>query len=146
MATDAETLIVAARGWIGTPYIHQASLKGKGCDCIGLLRGVWREVKALSADPEILPPYSPDWAEASGTETLYLGLKRHLTEIACDDVAPGAVVLFRMMRLGPAKHCAFVGVQDGGLTLIHARMNKQVNEEPFSTSWRYKLAYAFEVP
>ena len=28
--------------WIGTPYRHQASLKGVGCDCLGLVRGVWR--------------------------------------------------------------------------------------------------------
>jgi hypothetical protein len=38
-------LIVAeTRAWIGTPYRHQASLKGVGCDCLGLVRGVWRAV------------------------------------------------------------------------------------------------------
>jgi NlpC/P60 family putative phage cell wall peptidase len=31
-----------ARAWIGTPDRHQASLKGMGCDCLGLVRGVWR--------------------------------------------------------------------------------------------------------
>ena len=36
--------VASARGWLGTPYHHQASLKGVGCDCLGLLRGVWREV------------------------------------------------------------------------------------------------------
>ena len=28
----AEAVIAAARGWIGTPYLHQASLKGVGTD------------------------------------------------------------------------------------------------------------------
>jgi len=38
-------LIVAeARRWIGTPYRHQASLIGVGCDCLGLVRGIWRAV------------------------------------------------------------------------------------------------------
>jgi NlpC/P60 family putative phage cell wall peptidase len=31
-----------ARQWVGTPWRHQASLKGIGCDCIGLVRGVAR--------------------------------------------------------------------------------------------------------
>jgi cell wall-associated NlpC family hydrolase len=30
-----EDIIAAARSWIGTPYCHQASLKGVGCDCSG---------------------------------------------------------------------------------------------------------------
>ena len=35
-------ILTEARDWIGTPYQHQASLKGAGCDCLGLVRGVWR--------------------------------------------------------------------------------------------------------
>jgi NlpC/P60 family putative phage cell wall peptidase len=145
MATDGAKIVAAARDWIGTPYVHQASLKGKGCDCLGLLRGVWREVKGED-DPEILPPYSPDWAEAKGAETLYIGLKRHLTEIAVGNVTAGNVALFRMIAHGPAKHCGIVAEKDGTLTLIHARQNKRVSEEVFSAAWRAKLAFAFEVP
>jgi NlpC/P60 family putative phage cell wall peptidase len=145
MATDSTAIVTAARGWIGTPYVHQASLKNVGCDCLGLLRGVWREVKA-SADPELLPPYSADWAEAKGEETLYLGLKRHLTEIALADIAAGNVVLFRIIAAGPAKHCGIVAAKDGCLTLIHARQNKRVSEEVFTAAWRKTLAFAFEVP
>ena len=54
----------AARGWVGTPYRHQASFRGEGADCLGLIRGVWREV--IGPEPEALQPYSPDWAEAGG--------------------------------------------------------------------------------
>ena len=143
--TDKERIVAAARGWIGTPYVHQASLKGKGCDCLGLLRGVWREVKGVG-DPELLPPYTPDWAEAKGEETLYMGLKRHLAEIAVSDIEPGNVVLFRMIGSGPAKHCGILAAKDGVATLIHSRMNKQVNEEAFTAAWLKKLAFAFEVP
>ena len=144
MATDADKIVAAARGWIGTPYVHQASVKGIGCDCLGLLRGVWREVKGV--EPEDLPPYSPDWAEAKGEETLYIALKRHLNGIDISAIKPGNIALFRMIANGPAKHCGIVGSRGGNLTLIHSRMNKQVNEEEFSTAWRRKLAYAFEVP
>lgn len=35
---EAADIVAAARGWIGTPYLHQASLKGVGTDCLGLVR------------------------------------------------------------------------------------------------------------
>ncbi|RDD95564.1 peptidase, partial [Paracoccus pantotrophus] len=28
-------VVQAARGWIGTPYVHQGSAKGAGTDCLG---------------------------------------------------------------------------------------------------------------
>jgi hypothetical protein len=62
------TIIAAARGWKGTPYHHQASLKGVGCDCLGLIRGVWRELHG--AEPEVMPAYTKDWNEATGAEAL----------------------------------------------------------------------------
>ncbi len=140
MGIDFVTL---ARAWIGTPYVHQASVKGVGCDCLGLLRGVWRE--RYGAEPETAPPYSPDWAEATGSETLYLALKRHLTEIAPREITPGDIVLFRMSPHGPAKHCGIVAEKSGVTTLIHARQNKRVSEEVFSAFWRAKLAFAFRL-
>jgi NlpC/P60 family putative phage cell wall peptidase len=148
-------IVQIARSWIGTPYVHQASVKGAGCDCLGLLRGVWREVRG--AEPEDPPAYSPDWAEASGSETLYMALARHLTEIGVQSLAPGDVALFRMARTGPAKHCGIIALKqrsdsatnktgrDGAQTLIHARQNHRVGEEPFSPFWRSRLAYAFRM-
>src|SRR3989338_4143365 len=50
-----QAIVAAARSWIGTPYRHQASLKGAGCDCLGLVRGVWREL--YGDEPEAPPPY-----------------------------------------------------------------------------------------
>ena len=136
-------MVAIARQWIGTPYIHQASVKGAGCDCLGLLRGVWREMGR--AEPEAVPNYSPDWAEARGEETLYMALKRHFAEIDRAHIAPGDIALFRMAARGPAKHCGIVGERDGSLTLIHARQNKRVSEEAFSPFWKKKLAFAFRI-
>ncbi|MBV9989667.1 MAG: C40 family peptidase [Alphaproteobacteria bacterium] len=132
-----------ARSWIGTPYVHQASVKGAGCDCLGLLRGVWRELRG--EEPEHAPPYAPDWAEATGAETLRDALARHLTQIAPAALRPGDVALFRMAPRGPAKHCGIVAEKDGAPTLIHARQNKRVGEEPFGVFWRRRLAYAFRL-
>ena len=90
-------IIAEARAWIGTPYRHQGSLMGVGCDCLGLVRGVWRALNG--AEPEVTPAYTPDWAEASGAEALAEAARRHLVEL--DDAhafAPGDVLLFRYRR------------------------------------------------
>jgi NlpC/P60 family putative phage cell wall peptidase len=133
-----------ARAWLGTPYVHQASVKGIGCDCLGLLRGVWREWRG--PEPEDPPPYAPDWAEAGGEETLYRALARHLTEIDPAALGPGDVALFRAAPRGPAKHCGIVAADGAGtLTLIHARQNRCVAEEVLTTAWRRKLSHAFRL-
>ena len=56
-----EAIVTAARGWLGTPYHHQASVKGVGSDCLGLIRGIWREL--YGPEPEAMPPYTPDWGQ-----------------------------------------------------------------------------------
>jgi NlpC/P60 family putative phage cell wall peptidase len=123
--------------------VHQASLKGVGCDCLGLLRGIWREL--YGEEPEEVPPYSLDWAEATGAETLYTALKRHAREIGPERLALGDIALFRMVSRGPAKHCGIVSARERATTLIHARQNKRVSEEPLSAFWRGKLAFAFRI-
>ena len=142
-SSEAEKTVEVARQWIGTPYVHQASLKHAGCDCLGLLRGIWREL--YGEEPEEIPPYSLDWAEATGAEILYMALKRHAHEIGARDIAAGDIVLFRMQQRGPAKHCGVIAAKEGQRTLIHARQNRRVSEEPFSAFWRSKLAFAFRI-
>ena len=51
-----------------------------------------------------------------------------------------------MIQAGPAKHCGILADRGGVPSLIHARQNKRVSEEAFTTAWRRKVAFAFEVP
>lgn len=136
------TLIIAeARTWIGTPYQHQASLKGVGCDCLGLVRGVWRTV--IGEELERAPPYAPDWAEASGRETLAEAATRHLIRIECDACAPGDVLLFRWRAGLLAKHAAIATARD---KMVHAHGGASVAEVFIAPWWRRRLAYAFRFP
>lgn len=91
--TTAQRIVSEARGWLGTPYCHGASVKGVGCDCLGLVRGVWRAV--FGGEPERADPYSPDWAEAVGEERLRDAARRHLAEIPVAQARPGDLLLFR---------------------------------------------------
>lgn len=139
MAPD--DIIAAARGWLGTPYLHQASLKGVGCDCLGLVRGVWREV--AGGEPEPVPPYAADWAEAGGRETLALAASRHLREVPCTEVSGGDVLLFRWRPGYPAKHA---GIATGPGHMIHAQDGACVSEIPLNGWWRRHLAHIFRFP
>ena len=98
-ANIRRAVLASARSWIGTPYRHQASRKGAGCDCLGLVRGVWREV--CGEEPLDVPPYSPDWAERTGRETLLRAARTCLTEIGKHAARPGDVMLFRMRPDAP---------------------------------------------
>jgi NlpC/P60 family putative phage cell wall peptidase len=133
--------VAEARNWIGTPYRHQASLKGVGCDCLGLVRGVWRAV--YGGEPEPLPAYAPDWAEASGAETLAAAARRHMIELELPDAVPGDVLLFRWRAHLPAKHAAILSAPD---RMIHAYDGAAVAEVHFAPFWRRRLAFAFRFP
>lgn len=133
-------IVSAARGWIGTPYLHQASLKGAGCDCLGLLRGVWRE--CFGAEPEPPGPYAADWAEAAGAERLIEASRRYLSEIAPESACAGDVVLFRWRRNAPARH---IGILTGADTMVHAHDGAGVAEVPVGL-WRRRIACAFTFP
>ena len=136
--TTRSDIVAAARTWIGTPYRHQASLKGVGCDCLGLLVGVWRELGG--AVPGRLPAYTPDWAEASGRETLAEGVRRLLTEIAPGEAGAGDIVLFRWRPHLPAKHCGILTAPD---RMVHAQEKAAVSEVAVSGWWRRRMAFAF---
>ena len=134
-------VVAEARRWIGTPYRHQASCRGAGCDCLGLVRGVWRAV--IGDEPEAPGPYTPDWAEVAGRETLLEAARRHLNEIAAGEVAAGDVLLFRMDLGTPAKHAAIVS---GPGRIIHAYWGRSVTETRLSDWWSRRIAAAFAFP
>jgi NlpC/P60 family putative phage cell wall peptidase len=134
-------IVEAARLWLGTPYHHQASLRGVGCDCLGLVRGVWRDL--CGAEPEKPPPYSPSWAESLRQETLALAATRHLLTIAVSEAQAGDVLLFRWREHLPAKHCAILATPG---SIIHAHDGASVAEVAFTPWWRRHLSHAFSFP
>ncbi len=144
MTTVAEAAIRAARGWIGTPYRHQASVRGAGADCLGLLRGVWREL--YGAEPEAVPPYTRDWSEPARDEALWAGAARHLRARPLDAPAPGDVLLFRMRRGAVAKHLGLASAVGAEARFIHAYEGHGVVESPLSAPWARRVVARFAFP
>jgi len=112
-------ILSAAHDWIDTPYQHQASVKGAGTDCLGLIRGIWREI--YGQEPLTVPAYTPDWAESLGQE----------------------VLLFRMAPNVPCKHIAILSAPD---RIIHAYWGRAVVESYLVPYWTRRHAFTFSFP
>lgn len=144
MSSAREDIVATARGWIGTPYRHQASCKGAGADCLGLVRGVWRE--RHGAEPESVPAYTADWSEPSGEERLWRAARAHLVEKPVADMAPGDVILFRMRTARVAKHLGIVSRIGAAAAFIHAYSGHGVIESPLSAPWARRVVACFSFP
>ena len=139
LSNERKRVVASARSWLGTPYRHQASCKAVGCDCLGLIRGIWRETQG--EEPEALPPYSNTWAETGGAENLLnLGTKYfHKTKTS----SAGDIVIFRMRRNAIAKH---VGILVADAKFIHAYDGNSVVETWMTDFWNKCLVSSFVFP
>jgi NlpC/P60 family putative phage cell wall peptidase len=140
----ADRVVVEAQSWIGTPYVHQASVKGAGTDCLGLLRGVWRAVKG--AEPMAVPAYTSDWDEAAATEALMAAAEQCLCRKPLADTARGDVLLFRMRDDFVAKHLGIQSRIGADAAFIHAYSRHAVVESPLSVPWARRVVARFAFP
>lgn len=139
-----DIIVAEARRWIGTPYLHQASVRGAGTDCLGLLRGVWRMV--LGAEPELMPAYTQDWAEASGREVLRAAANKWLDAKEMQHHAAGDVLLFRMREGAIAKHVGIAAWMDDVPSFVHAYTGHGVIESALSDPWTRKIVGRYRFP
>ena len=136
-----DEIVRAARGYIGTPYHHQAALAGAGCDCLGLIRGVWRDLYGV--EPEQPPPYTPDWGETGGAEHMLEAAGRHMRPVPLAEADAGDVLIFRLRPGLVAKHAAIL---TGRTSMIHAQSEDRVREVTMNGWWSRRAVAAFGFP
>lgn len=138
MVTNQD-IIDEARTWIGTPFHHQAAIKNIGCDCIGLMRGVYEQLfpGILENDPNYRKPtYSkqpfnsmfPKSLEDTGYVTIIeKGLKS------------GYLLLFAYR-----KEPQHIGIFTEKGTIIHAG-NPKVVEHRLDDKWRKRIRVIYSI-
>ena len=141
LSERTDDIIRIARSWIGTPYHHQASVKGVGADCIGLIRGVYRELYGVEP-PEIIN-YSPDWGDADGNEHMLRAARQYLEPVPLGSMSPGHVILIRWKDKRVAKH-AMILTDDR--RAIHAYNRSPVCEIHLNSWWMRRVVFAFAFP
>lgn len=140
--SDAQTrqaVLSCAQTWLDTPYRHQASVRGVGTDCLGLIRGIWREL--YGQEPETPPNYTSDWAEMTGEETLLNAAQRWLNPVNAPRA--GDVLLFRM---GPNAPCKHIGILADDARILHAYWGKSVVLSHFAPFWQHRHVASFAFP
>jgi NlpC/P60 family putative phage cell wall peptidase len=137
----AAAVVAEALTWVGTPYRHQGSRKGIGCDCLGLIRGVWEAV--YGNEPEHPGPYAPDWAETGGRDRLLDAARRHCLEKPVGARMAGDLLIFRWRPQHAAKHLGIVMPDD---RFLHAYEGHCVTISTLVPQWRRRIAGVFAFP
>lgn len=130
----------AACAWIGTPYRHQASKLGVGCDCLGLVRGVWRAL--YGAEQMAVPPYAQFGRDVKGAHQLLQAARLYLQPLR-DGPQPGSVVLFQLHKKLPPRHCGIV-LQDN--YFIHAQERLGVIKIRLDRNWSRRIHSTYCFP
>lgn len=141
--TLAQDIVRQARTWDKTPFHHQARLKGKGCDCLGLIVGVVDELglkdrngRPLASYDEITYPTEPDGAY------LTKKLTELLDEVPIAEAQPGDLALFKV-RENP-QHLAILTDYEGELGMIHCfAPSRAVVEHRLDDDWKQQIAKVF---
>lgn len=108
------SIVASARTWLGTPFQHQARLRGVGVDCVGLVIGVARELALVAPDFDVTGyPRQPDGHSFTALAAAHMDvIERHHME-------PGDVVAVAFER--DPQHVGVLGnYRHGGLSIIHA--------------------------
>lgn len=138
-------IAVAAQGWVGTPFRWEASLKGVGADCRGVLSGAARECGRAEANEleARVAGYSRRISEAA----LTAGLDRLLDPVWRDrppgpapEFRAGDVLGFRIQR--KLQHLGIYTGDGTRHTMVHAYSGDpaQVIETPVGRFWLARLA------
>lgn len=133
-------ILKAARSWIGTPYHHNAAVKNAGCDCFGLIRGVYEDLTGIKIEPST--PYSPSWLRDKNNK---YKLKENLDSmgIQATTCLPGDILIFGIDDF--YVHCGIFA----GETFIHCYEDVlKVVEMRYTDKWKalHKATYRYTWP
>jgi len=113
MTTGAD-VVAAARGELGTPWMHQARLPGVALDCAGLVIITAKRLRLVPAEWDIT-----DYGRLPDG-TLLATCDQHMQRIGVIEL--GAVLVLSIT--GQPQHMGIVGdYRHGGWSLVHAASN-----------------------
>jgi NlpC/P60 family putative phage cell wall peptidase len=136
----AAEVVAEARSWLGTPWRHQAYLKGVGCDCAGLVRGVGNALALFDTrdgapGTEVFKGYG----RKPEPRKMLRALDRFMLRRRGEPL-PGSVLLLRFDR--DPQHLAIL---TGEGTIVHALATVgKVVEHRLSPDWRARVVAAWE--
>lgn len=99
-----QAIVEEALSWCGTPFHHGQRVKGRGCDCINLLIGVYHAVGLI---PDVEPEhYPPDWHLHRDRERMLDEVQTYAHLVQEPQPQPGDAAFFRFGRV--VSHSAII--------------------------------------
>jgi cell wall-associated NlpC family hydrolase len=142
---DATRIITAARTWVGTPYHHQAQLKGVGVDCVGLILGVGKEAGFMGPDVDDRFAEFDGYSRVPNPRKMLKGMELFLDRAPFawkpnTPPPPGSIGWFQWRDDLPM-HLAVIGeTEDGRVTMIHAySLADRAVEHTLDDTWAQRI-------
>lgn len=130
-----DSIIAAARSAIGTPFVHQGRIAGRGLDCAGLIIHVAQSLGIEYID-------RPGYSRRPTGGLLESALDGQPALVRCLERQPGDILLMRFQ--GDPQHLAVFA----GDTIIHAHsLAGKVCEHRLDSVWAARIvrSYQFKV-
>lgn len=129
-----QAIIVAARGWLGTPFRHQGRTRGVGVDCVGLIIGVARELGIVAKNFD-----HNRYGKQPDPDSMLRVLRDHLDRVPVRLAEPGDILYMRF-REDP-QHLAIL---TDASTIIHAyAQGRRCLEHAYTDQWRDRTVATF---
>jgi len=138
--TTRMDVIAEARSWLGTPFQHQASLKGVGCDCIGLVKGVGLALHLADYDENKAKPFL-NYRMMPDSKKMREALAIFFAPIQVSE-ATLADILFLAWTKEP-QHLAII--TDRGIIHSYSGVGKVV-EHSLDERWKKRVTAAYRYP
>lgn len=131
--TKQQNIIIEARSWIGTPFQHQAAIKNIGCDCIGLVLGV---LKNIGTDFTNQCPN--DYAQHPTNYNLKTKLDENLIKKPITEIESSDIFLMSFQAL--PQHVGFISEYENDLYIIHSYKNiGKAVEHKLNDYWKSRI-------
>lgn len=135
-------LLAEAKSWVGTPYLHQACVKGVGVDCVNLIIAVGAATGLLNLTKADLKAFS-GYSRLPNPDHMGYYIRKHLLPA---DFQVGNIVWIQWRENLPM-HLAIIGEHDSEPTLIHAYGDvRKVVEHKLTKEWHDKIVSFWGYP
>lgn len=144
---DGRAIEAVARAWIGTPFVHRHRIRGRGVDCIGLVKEVGIETGLLPLQPNATARFR-HYGRLPDPRVLLEGLTAFLVALDCDPKTPPVGSIALIDWGGGACHAGIIGEHAGRLTLIHVLElgGRGCVEHSFTRHWASRVASFWRYP
>lgn len=116
---QGKKVAAAALGWLGTPHVNAARVRGKGVDCAKLCMAAVEDAGLMPMDTIRMEGYGNEWHLHQSGEKMLEVFQKYCTKV--DTLQPGDFMLYQYGRC-----VSHAGVYVGDDTICHSLVNQGV--------------------